>query len=203
MRRSFGIGATLQTTNQQLADPPSVARHPAPVNPTLSRGGCAGYRTGRHDQPDPRRYPRRSGSASDGSRRPPAWSCLLGSNHIFSLRGRKGNLTRPDGFAILIDCARTADTQAATVLGAGQTQQIGVSLSQGGSQTYFAMWKFYCWGDGTSETASDNTAWSAVFGNGQDVTFPAGESTYNTYLITDSVQNVAARMDDLLKMGVK
>ena len=24
----------------------------------------------------------------------------------------------------------------------------GVSLSQGGSTTYFAMWKFYCWEDG-------------------------------------------------------
>jgi hypothetical protein len=79
----------------------------------------------------------------------------------------------------------------------------GVSLSQGGSQTYFAMWKFYCWGDGPSETSSDNTAWSAVYGNGQDVTFPAGESTYNAYLITDSVQNVVARMDDLFKMDVK
>jgi hypothetical protein len=79
----------------------------------------------------------------------------------------------------------------------------GVNLSQGGSQTYFAMWKFNCWGDGPSETASDNTAWSAVYGNGTDVTFPAGESTYNVYLITDSVQNVAARMDDLFKMGVK
>jgi len=33
--------------------------------------------------------------------------------------------------------------------------------------------------------------------------FPAGESAYNVYLITDSVQNVAARMDDLFKMGVK
>jgi hypothetical protein len=79
----------------------------------------------------------------------------------------------------------------------------GVSLSQGGSQTYLAMWKFYCWGDGPSETAGDNTAWSAVFGNGQDVTFPAGESTYNVYVITDSVQNVTARMDDLFKLGVK
>lgn len=79
----------------------------------------------------------------------------------------------------------------------------GVNVSQGGSQTSFAMWKFNCWGDGPSETASDNTAWSAVYGNGQDVTFPAGESTYNVYLITDSVQNVAGHMDELFRMGVK
>jgi len=79
----------------------------------------------------------------------------------------------------------------------------GVNLSHGGSTTYFAMWKFYCWEDGPSETASDNTAWSAVYGNGTDVTFPAGESTYNVYLITDSVQNVTARMDDLFQMGVR
>lgn len=79
----------------------------------------------------------------------------------------------------------------------------GVSLSQGGSITYFAMWKFYCWGDGPSETSSDNTAWSAVYGNGTDVLFPAGESTYNVYLITDSVQNVTAKMDNLLQMGVR
>jgi hypothetical protein len=79
----------------------------------------------------------------------------------------------------------------------------GVSLSHGGSITYFAMWRFYCWGDGSSETASDTTAWSAVYGNGTDVVFPANESTYNIYLITDSVQNVTARMDDLLQMGVR
>ena len=79
----------------------------------------------------------------------------------------------------------------------------GVSLSHGGSITYFAMWRFYCWGDGSSETASDTTAWSAVYGNGTDVVFPANESTYNVYLITDSVQNVTARMDDLLQMDVR
>jgi hypothetical protein len=65
------------------------------------------------------------------------------------------------------------------------------------------MWKFDCWGDGPSETASDNTAWSAAYGNGTDVLFPAGESTYNVYLITDTLQNVTARMDDLFQMGAR
>jgi len=79
----------------------------------------------------------------------------------------------------------------------------GVSAERGGSLTYLAMWKFYCWGDGPSETASDTTAWSAAYGNGNDVIFPAGESTYNVYLITDSVQNVVARMDNLFSLGVR
>jgi hypothetical protein len=87
--------------------------------------------------------------------------------------------------------------------GANAMGVYGVNLAHGGSTTYFAMWKFYCWGDGPSESGSDNTAWSAVYGNGTDVVFPAGESTYNVYLITDSVQNVTARMDDLFQMGAR
>ena len=79
----------------------------------------------------------------------------------------------------------------------------GVSIGQAGSVSYFAMFKFFCWGDGPSETASDTTAWSAVYGNGTDVLFPAGESTYRVYLVTDSVRNVAARMDDLFQLGVR
>lgn len=67
---------------------------------------------------------------------------------------------------------------------------------------YLAKWKFYCWGDGPLESASDNTAWSAVCGDGTFL-FAAGESIYHVYLITDSIQNVTARMDDLLQMGVK
>ena len=44
---------------------------------------------------------------------------------------------------------------------------------------------------------------SAVFGHGNDVMFPAGESTYHVYLITESLQNVTAKMDDLFRMGVR
>jgi hypothetical protein len=65
------------------------------------------------------------------------------------------------------------------------------------------MWKFFCWGDDPSESSLDNTAWSAVYGNGTDVLFPAGDSTYNIYLISNSVQNVAAKMDDLFRLEVR
>jgi hypothetical protein len=76
----------------------------------------------------------------------------------------------------------------------------GVSVGQGGSVSHFAMFKFFCWGDGPSETSSDNTAWSSVYATG---TVPAGETTHNVFLITDSVQNVSARMDDLFRLGVR
>jgi hypothetical protein len=76
----------------------------------------------------------------------------------------------------------------------------GVSVGHGGSVSYFAMFKFFCWGDGPFETSSDNTAWSAVYGTGL---VAAGETTYNVFLITDSVQNVTARMDDLFRLGVR
>jgi hypothetical protein len=78
----------------------------------------------------------------------------------------------------------------------------GVDKSQGGSITYLAMWKFFCWGDGPGEAASDTTAWSAVTGN-EDDWFPAGESTYNVYIITDTLQNVTTQMDRLYTMGVR
>ena len=84
--------------------------------------------------------------------------------------------------------------------GANAMGVYGVSIGQAGSVSYFAMFKFFCWGDGPFETSSDNTAWSAVYGTG---TIPAGETTYNVFLITDSVQNVTARMDDLFRLGVR
>jgi hypothetical protein len=84
--------------------------------------------------------------------------------------------------------------------GANAMGVYGVSVGQGGSVSYFAMFKFFCWGDGPSETSGDNTAWSAVYATG---TVPAGETTYNVFLITDSVQNVTARMDDLFRLRVR
>jgi hypothetical protein len=48
-----------------------------------------------------------------------------------------------------------------------------------------------------------NTAWSPAIGNGHDIVFRAGESTYNVYLISDTIQNVTARMDDLYTLGVR
>jgi hypothetical protein len=84
--------------------------------------------------------------------------------------------------------------------GANAMGVYGASVGQGGSVSYFAMFKFFCWGDGPFETSSDTTAWSAVYGTR---TVPAGETTYNVFLITDSVQNVATRMDDLFRLGVR
>jgi hypothetical protein len=40
-----------------------------------------------------------------------------------------------------------------------------------------------------------------VYGNGTDVLFRSGESTYNVYLISDTAQNVTSQMDKLLTMG--
>lgn len=79
----------------------------------------------------------------------------------------------------------------------------GVDLAHGGSLSYWAMWKFFCANDGAGEYASDTTAWSAVYGHGNDLRFPKGESTYNVYIITDTLQNVTARMDDLFAIGVR
>jgi hypothetical protein len=40
-------------------------------------------------------------------------------------------------------------------------------------------------------------------GNDNIFVFPAGESTYNTYLISDTLQNVTAQMALLYTMGAK
>ena len=39
--------------------------------------------------------------------------------------------------------------------------------------------------------------------NDNNFIFPAGERTYNVYLICDTLQNVAAQIDHLYTMGVK
>jgi hypothetical protein len=114
-------------------------------------------------------------------------ACTAGSNNF-------------GGYALFVDFGGIIMSDAS---GANAMGVYGVSLAQGGSVSYVAMWKFYCWGDGPSESASDTTAWSAVYGNGTDVIFPAGESTYNVYLISDALQNVAAQMDRLFTMGVR
>jgi hypothetical protein len=53
----------------------------------------------------------------------------------------------------------------------------------------------------TGEDVVNINVWAAVRGNG-DVLFPAGDGSYNTYVITESLQNVTARMDDLYRTGV-
>jgi hypothetical protein len=83
----------------------------------------------------------------------------------------------------------------------------GVDDVNGGSVNFFNISNFICVGDGSSESAGDTVAVAAVKGGSGGIdnnfVFPAGESTYNVYLITDSVQNVAAKMGRLYTMGVK
>jgi hypothetical protein len=82
-----------------------------------------------------------------------------------------------------------------------------VDDAHGGSANFFAIGSFICSGDGTDETSGDCVTMNPVRGGGdgipRTVTFPAGESTYNAYIITDTVQNVATQMDRLYAMGVK
>ena len=101
------------------------------------------------------------------------------------------------GYAFFVDFGGIVMSDAS---GANAMGVYAVGVGHGGSVSYLAMFKFFCWGDWPSETSSDTTAWSAVSGNG---TVPAGETTSNVYLITDSVQNVTARMDDLFRLGVR
>jgi hypothetical protein len=75
----------------------------------------------------------------------------------------------------------------------------GASESKGGSITVFQLRRQYCWGDGPSERAADNNrmdAWRVG-------PIPAGESTYNTYMVTDSVEGVRQKMHQLYLMGAK
>jgi len=109
-------------------------------------------------------------------------------------------LPNPKGYAFTVNFGGIIMTDAATANAMGI---YGVALSQGGSLSEWDMWKLFCWGDGPGESAGDNTTWSAVYGHGDDLLFPAGESTYNVYIITDTLQNVTARMDDLYGLGVR
>jgi len=83
----------------------------------------------------------------------------------------------------------------------------GVDDRHGGSVNFFNISNFICSGDGSDEGANDTVAIAAVKGgfggNNNNFVFPAGESTYNVYLISDSLQNVVAQMDRLYAMGAK
>jgi hypothetical protein len=83
--------------------------------------------------------------------------------------------------------------------GAHAMGEYGVNTSQGGSVDALAIYKFPCTGDGTSETSFDSVKLDAT----RSDVFPAGESTYNTYLMTDTVKNVEADMAQLFKSGAR
>ncbi len=77
----------------------------------------------------------------------------------------------------------------------------GVSIPKGGPVSFFGLYSYPCGSSDTSEDVWNFNVWAAVRGNG-DILFPAGDSSYNTYVITESLQNVTALMDDLYRTGV-
>jgi hypothetical protein len=84
----------------------------------------------------------------------------------------------------------------------------GVHWSLGGSASYLSMLKFFCSHDGELETSYDTTALNAVRGRldiaaGTDNYFPAGSTTYNAYLISDSLANVRSKMHQLYLSYIK
>jgi hypothetical protein len=98
-------------------------------------------------------------------------------------------------------------TIASDASGSNAIGVYAVSVASGGSISYISIGRFICWGDGPDESGSDTLVMDAIKGGGDgvsaNVVFPAGESTQNVYIITDSVQNVTARMDDLFAAGVR
>ena len=91
--------------------------------------------------------------------------------------------------------------------GANAMGVYGVDDANKGSVNYWNMGDFRCLGDGPAEAAGDTVSIAAVKGgfggNDNNFLFPAGESTYNVYLISDTLQNVTSQMDQLFAMGVK
>jgi hypothetical protein len=77
----------------------------------------------------------------------------------------------------------------------------GVSIPKGGPVSFYGLYSYPCGTTDTSEDAYNFNVWAAVRGNG-DILFPAGDSSYNSYVITESLQNVTALMDDLYRAGV-
>jgi len=67
----------------------------------------------------------------------------------------------------------------------------GGSTASGGQVSFFGLYSYPCMIGETSEDAFNFNVWAAVRGNG-DILFPAGDSSYNTYVITESLQNVTA-----------
>lgn len=77
----------------------------------------------------------------------------------------------------------------------------GVSTLQGGSVNYYGLNSYPCGSSDTSESVWNFNVWAAVHGN--DTPFPAGDSSYNTYVITESLQNVTTLMDHLYLAKVR
>jgi hypothetical protein len=78
----------------------------------------------------------------------------------------------------------------------------GVSTASGGPVSFFGLYSYPCAIGETAEDVFNFNVWAAVRGNG-DILFPAGDSSYNTYVITESLPNVTTLMDDLYHTGVR
>jgi len=78
----------------------------------------------------------------------------------------------------------------------------GVSITSGGPVSFFGLYSYPCEAGATAEDAGNFNVWAAVRGNG-DILFPAGDSSYNVYVITESVQNVTDLMDQLYNARVQ
>lgn len=77
----------------------------------------------------------------------------------------------------------------------------GASIEAGGQVSFFGLYSYPCTPGETSEDAGNFNVWAAVRGNG-DILFPAGDSTYNSYVITETLQNVTKLMDNLYSAGI-
>jgi hypothetical protein len=69
-----------------------------------------------------------------------------------------------------------------------------VNVSQGGSATWLSVRKQFC-GDPTA----DHTRMEAI----RNSELPAGESTYNSYIVTGTLAGVQAKMHALYLAGVR
>jgi len=90
-----------------------------------------------------------------------------------------------------------SDTSLAYAMGV-----YGVSIPRGGSVSFYGLYSYPCGSTETSEDVWNFNVWAAVRGNG-DILFPAGDSSYNTYIVSESLQNVTALMDQLYTAGVR
>jgi hypothetical protein len=78
----------------------------------------------------------------------------------------------------------------------------GVSTARGGWVGSYGLWSFPCGTTDTSESAYNFNVLSPASGQ-ENSLFPAGDSTYNAYMITESVQNVVTKMNELYALGVR
>jgi len=127
------------------------------------------------------------------------WTYDAQSKKLTEVTGRLPNGCGNDsgfGFNTNYGGVIISDTTLAYAMGV-----YGVGITQGGSVNYYALSSYPCGSSDTSESVYNFNVWAAVRGN--NTPFPAGESSYNTYIITESLRNVTALMDDLYCGGVR